>query len=185
MRYLLPVVVGAGVALGLVLSRTASAAPAQAGHYPPFSPELTSLFARAAPLVSVPVSWASEEGLHHLIRRESAGWVGRPNGSGYPGISSPDRRAEWPSIWAELRQGTKRKCRNGGSPSSDCYPDCYCSASGLGQLLLGNVDSYYPQGRAGIGDAANEAAGMMAYIRERYGTPIEAWRRYGTEFAGY
>mgnify|MGYP003467014399 CR=1 FL=1 len=49
------------------------------------------------------------------------------------------------------------------------------SATGLGQLLLSNVDKYYPNGRAGIGDPVQEAAGMLAYIKDRYGSPDVAW----------
>jgi SLT domain-containing protein len=59
------------------------------------------------------------------------------------------------------------------------------SASGLGQLLLANVDEHYPDGRAGIGDPLNEAAGMLSYIKKRYGNPDEAWRMYGRYHEGY
>ncbi len=59
------------------------------------------------------------------------------------------------------------------------------SATGLGQLLLSNVDRYYPDGRQGIGDPLQEAAGMLRYIQDRYGTPDNAWRLYGTRHEGY
>ena len=36
-------------------------------------------------------------------------------------------------------------------------------------------DKYYPKGRAGIGDPVQEAAGMLAYIKDRYGSPEVAW----------
>jgi SLT domain-containing protein len=53
------------------------------------------------------------------------------------------------------------------------------TASGLGQLLLSNVDKYYPDGRNGIGDALNEAVGMLRYIHDRYGSPEVAGSVYG------
>ena len=51
--------------------------------------------------------------------------------------------------------------------------------------MLSNVDRYYPDGRAGIGDPVNEAAGMLAYIRDRYGNPDNAWSQYGVHHEGY
>lgn len=53
------------------------------------------------------------------------------------------------------------------------------TASGLGQLLLSNVDKYYPDGRKGIGDPINESVGFMRYIADRYGNPDVAREMYG------
>lgn len=135
--------------------------------YPPHSAEARELFARAARLVGLPEAWASSQGLHEILRRESAGVVGRPN---YTYGARAKDRTTWPSVHAELRAG-KITAKS--------------SATGLGQLLLRNVDLYYPTGRAGIGDALSEAAGMLRYIAARYGTPDNAWAQYGKHHEGY
>lgn len=53
------------------------------------------------------------------------------------------------------------------------------TVSGLGQLLLSNVDKYYPNGRKGIGDPVSEAVGFMRCIEDRYGNPDVAASVYG------
>ncbi|HBP21330.1 MAG TPA: hypothetical protein DEA08_26520 [Planctomycetes bacterium] len=136
-------------------------------QYPAFSNEAKQLFAAAARLIGVPESWAYSNGLHQILFKESKGWVGIPNYS--YGRRKTDHSA-WASVHEELRRGRIR---------------ARSSATGLGQLLLSNVDKYYPQGRAGIGDPLNEAAGMLAYIRDRYRTPARAWALYGKRHEGY
>lgn len=136
-------------------------------RYAPGSPEQISLFTQAARLVGLPTVWAASSGLINILKRESDGWVGRPN------FTYGDRardKSQWGSVLEELRLGiyTARS-----------------SATGLGQLLLTNVDKYYPSGRRGLGVPVEEAAGMLRYIKDRYGTPENAWAKYGTEFAGY
>ncbi|MFH1812530.1 MAG: LysM peptidoglycan-binding domain-containing protein [Pseudomonadota bacterium] len=135
--------------------------------YTPHSERAVALFREAAHLAGVPESWASSPALHNLLQRESRGRVGVPNYTYGRRASNP---ARWPEIHAELRRG-RRTARS--------------SATGLGQLLLKNVDRYYPAGRAGIGDPVQEAAGMLAYIKDRYGTPENAWRQYGRHHEGY
>ena len=139
----------------------------QQERYAPFSAEARQLFVAAARLIGVPEEWAHSNGLHQILKRESDGWVGIPN---YTYGSRKSNRSAWASVHEELRRGRKR---------------AKSSATGLGQLLLGNVDKYYPQGRAGIGDALNEAAGMLAYIKDRYRTPARAWSLYGKLHEGY
>jgi spore coat assembly protein SafA len=135
--------------------------------YEPGSPEARALFRDAARLAGVPESWADSAGLHNILRRESGGKVGVPNYTYGARARDP---SQWGSVHDELRSGriTARS-----------------SATGLGQLLLSNVDRYYPAGRAGIGDPVQEAAGMLRYIQDRYGTPDNAWRLYGTRHEGY
>lgn len=137
------------------------------GTYPPGSQEQVALFQEAARQIGVPESWASDPGLINILRRESGGRVGVPNYTYGARAGDP---SQWGSVHDELRAGriTARS-----------------SATGLGQLLLRNVDTYYPSGRAGIGNPVEEAAGMMAYIRDRYGSPAEAWRQYGVNHEGY
>lgn len=168
------IIIGAAASL-LVLARKAAAQGSTAPgkvypgkeRYPPFSGEAISLFQRAAIKAGLPADWATSFGLHSILKRESDGYVGRPNYT-YGARSSDSSR--WSEVWAELKKGSKTT---------------KSSATGLGQLILGNVETYYPTGRAGIGNALEEAVGMLRYIKARYGTPDNAWAKYGTEFAGY
>ncbi len=135
--------------------------------YPPGSAEQVALFQEAARLIGVPEAWASDRGLVRLLQAESGGRVGIPNYTYGQRHRDP---SQWSAVHDELRAGriTARS-----------------SATGLGQLLLSNVDRHYPSGRAGIGDPLEEAAGMLSYIRSRYGNPATAWARYGTVHEGY
>ncbi len=135
--------------------------------YTPGSPEARQLFTEAARMAGLPPEWGNSEALHNILRRESGGQVGRPNYTYGARARDP---SQWGSIHDELKNGriTARS-----------------SATGLGQLLLSNVDKYYPNGRAGIGDPLQEAAGMLRYIKDRYGSPENAWRLYGTRHEGY
>lgn len=132
----------------------------QKERYAPGSTEQVALFTSAAFQAGVPTSWASSSALIGVLKGESDGWVGQPNYT--YGARSRDHSL-WPSVWAELKAGQR-------TTSS--------SATGLGQLILENVDRYYPGGRAGIGNATAEAVGMLRYIKDRYGSP-EAAYAYG------
>lgn len=135
--------------------------------YAPGSAEQIQLFRKAAELAGVPESWASDAALMNVLAAESAGQVGIPN---YTYGWRQDHPACWPKIHNELRAGIDSSgiLRDGRLVKS--------TATGLGQLLLGNVDDHYPSGRAGIGVAVEEAAGMLSYIKDRYGEPVWAWR---------
>lgn len=137
------------------------------GVYPPGSAEQVALFEKAADIAGVPKSWARSDALQHLLASESAGKVGVPNYTYGDRAKNP---AEWSKIHEELRNG-KITAKS--------------SATGLGQLLAKNVDKYYPSGRRGIGDPVEEAAGMMGYIKDRYGTPEKAWSQYNKLHEGY
>jgi LysM repeat protein len=139
----------------------------QLQRYEPNSPEAVRLFTEAARQAGLPPEWGSSSALHNILRRESGGQVGRPN---YTYGSRGRDPSQWAGIHQELRDGriTARS-----------------SATGLGQLLLSNVDRYYPNGRAGIGDPMSEATGMLNYIKDRYGSPERAWALYGTRHEGY
>ncbi|HLC82161.1 MAG TPA: hypothetical protein VJH68_05890 [Candidatus Nanoarchaeia archaeon] len=146
----------------------ASTAACQA-QYKPFSQSAKSLFAEVAPLAGVPRSWAYSSGLHSILSQESEGLVGVPNYSikdqyGKPAKNNPEL---WSGIHHLIRQGEK-----GSSRASS-------SATGLGQLLATNADTFYPSGRVGIGDCREEAVGMLRYIKAAYGSPSKAWNCYG------
>jgi hypothetical protein len=133
-----------------------------AERYAPFTAAASALF---APLAGGFGSgtWgdpATTEGqaLHTLLKRESGGYVGRPN---YTYGVRARKFTKWAEIHAELKAGRRTATS---------------SATGLGQLILRNVDAYYPSGRSGIGVASEEAYGMLAYIRDRFGSPTAALR---------
>jgi LysM repeat protein len=147
--------------------QTGNGGAPQLNRYEPFSPEAKALFSEAAAVAGVPASWANSSGLHNILRRESNGKVGVPN-------YTYGARARDPSRWAEVHNELK-----------DGRITARSSATGLGQLLLNNVERYYPNGRAGIGNPVEEAAGMLSYIKDRYGNPDNAWRLYGTRHEGY
>ena len=135
--------------------------------YPPRSPEAIALFSEAARVAGLPVEWARSEGLHEIIDAESDGWVGRPNytynGVRGRGFNQPSRRDEWPEVWTEIQSGVH-------ATSS--------TATGIGQMIVGNVERFYPDGLDGIADPLNEAVGMLRYIQHRYDTPDKAWEFY-------
>jgi LysM repeat protein len=155
----------AGAATGA--SRATSSRNAPFGHYPPFSAAARALFRSAARSAGLPESWGDANGLHQILNKESKGKVGIPN-------YTYGRRRNNPARWGEIHNELKRGRIGARS-----------SATGLGQLLLANVDRYYPSGRRGIGDPHEEAVGMLRYIADRYGTPARAWRLYGTRHEGY
>lgn len=143
-------------------------------RFAPGSPEQITLFEQAARLIGVSADWASSQGLIKILKHESDGWVGRPN---YTYGDRAKNKNLWAVVVAELQAGVT---------------STRSSASGLGMLLLSNVEKYYPNGRKGVGVPLDEAAGMLSYIKSRYGTPDAAWARasakaasLGKEYAGY
>lgn len=150
--------VWAWAALGLGVLGMATDTPKR---YRPKSPELTALLAAAAAQAGLPASWASDPATHELIRRESGGWVGRPNYT----IPGAGNKAAWPSIWAQLRSGAK-------IPGAS-------DAAGLGQLLPANMDALAPSGRRGYGVAIEEAIAFLRYVNQRYGSPAVAVSMHG------
>ena len=131
-------------------------------RYPPGAYVTERLFTEAAAIAHVPSSWAKSTALTALLNAESDGITGRPNYT--YGNRSPRE------VRAELRAG---------------IISATSSASGLGQLLLSNVETYYPSGRAGVGNPLEEAVGMLRYIQARYGSPEQAWAQYNTHHEGY
>jgi peptidoglycan hydrolase-like protein with peptidoglycan-binding domain len=126
------------------------------GQYEPEHAATKALFRGAAQAAGLPESWADSDALHRILFKESNGRVGIPNYTYGSRKSLPSR---WAQVRAELLAGYKTE---------------RSSATGLGQLTLPNVEAYYPDGAAGIGDPHNEAVGMLRYIEGRYGTPEAA-----------
>jgi hypothetical protein len=136
-------------------------------RFAPHSKKAKRLFRAAAAIAGVPQSWAGSRGLHNILSSESNGVVGIPNYT--YGSRKADRR-QWPKIHDEIKRGILT---------------AVSSATGLGQLLNYNVRSYYPAGVRGIGVPIQEAAGMLRYIKSRYGSPERAWHLYNTLHEGY
>ena len=137
-----------------------------AERYAPYTAALTALLSAAvahplAVAAGADPTWAvpdnlEGQALHELIARESGGYIGRPN---YTFKERARKYSEWAVIHAELRANQLTTVS---------------SATGLGQLIVANVDTFYPNGRAGIGQASDEAVGMVRYIANRYTQPFEA-----------
>gem|GEM_PF-1313816 len=134
-------------------------------EFVPGSLEAKQLFQAAcqASGLGVAEEWWNNDKLHTLLRKESAGKVGCLNYTmrGKNSISEED-------------------FRNRAINSTRKNPTQYAStASGLGQMILTNVDTYYPNGRRGIGDPLQEAVGLIRYIYDRYGDPTTACDMHG------
>lgn len=126
----------------------------------PWSKEAVVLFTAAAQVANLPKDWWGWETIHRILARESNGWVWRLNYT-----------IQWMSP-DDFKQRANSSMSNNPIWTRS-------TASWLGQLLLSNVDKYYPDGRRGIWDALNEAVGMLRYIQDRYGNPDIAWSVYG------
>ena len=132
-------------------------------QFKPGSSEALELFGKAARYLGLPEEFGTSDDLQYILDRESKGIVGKPNYTF--GESHKNKNAnEWAGIWDRLRKG-------------EIWTRS--TATGLGQLLSRNAKRYYPDGLQGIGDAFNEAVGMLSYIRKRYGSPEVARSVYG------
>ncbi len=146
--------------------------PLDQKKYAPGSAEAQQLFAKAARDNGMPEEWGKSPGLHSVLGKESGGIVGRLNYTFKAvakrmGTSVDDPKfVGW--VHGKLRSGASAK--DFGIRST---------ATGLGQLLIGNVKKHYPGGISEIGKPEGEAAGMLAYMKSRYGTPDNAAAKYG------
>ena len=145
--------------------------------YTPYSKDAIALFSAAAELAGVPKSWADSDALHWILEKESNGIVGVPNYT----IKLPNgkRARDYPDKWSEIHRELRSGILKPGSSRARS------SATGLGQLLTSNVVRYYPEGMQGIGNPLQEAAGMLLYIQDRYGSPERAKQEYGKRHEGY
>ncbi len=128
--------------------------------FEPGSKDTVMLFKLGAKAAGISEAWATNQNLHAILGKESNGKVGVLNYT-----------IKGMSLDTFIR---KANSSTGSNPIG-----AKSTASGLGQLLLSNVDKHYPSGRRGIGDPIEEAAGFMNYIKERYGDPDVAWSVYG------
>ena len=148
-------------------------------YYAPGSAELSTLLSSATMLTGLPNSWASSSAMHELVRKESGGWVGRPNYT-WGTLSDPSSASRWPSeVWRPLKDLGPRDVPDWVKDLAKERGRQWSSATGLGQLLTSNAEKYYPSGMDGIGDPLEEAAGMLMYVADRYGDPDTAYAMHG------
>lgn len=133
------------------------------------TPEQIELFEAAANYAGLPTDWARHPALRYILHAESGdGWVGIPNFEWATwiksqGLNSSDHKS-WPAVWQVIRTGQARPSVTGISSH----------AAGLGQLQPSNMVKFQPDGLLGIGDAFNEAVGMLRYIQDRHHTMDQA-----------
>ena len=128
--------------------------------FTPGSKDAQVLFMAACQAADLPKDWCNKESLHRILSKESNGIVGRLNYT-----------IKWHSVESFKEQALSSSRNNPIGTRS--------TASWLWQLLLSNIDKYYPDGRKGIWDPLNEAVWMLRYIQDRYGNPDVAWSVYG------
>lgn len=137
----------------LNISREEIARIRQIKRFTPWERDTIILFKIAAKIWWLPESWAENQNLHYILWKESEWMVWRLNYT---------IKWLWTDRFKELVL-SKPKNRNPIWAKS--------TASWLGQLLLGNIDIYYPSWRNWIWDPIEEAIWFMRYIKERYGNP--------------
>ena len=128
--------------------------------FPPHSQIAKQLLKIAAKVAWLPESWATDKNIHFILDKESKREVGVLNHKLRSKKISKDtfkkRAVSRQRIWSRS------------------------TASGLWQLILANVDAYYPSWRKWIWNPIEEAVGFLRYIKARHKTPERAasfWRR--------
>ena len=130
-------------------------------RFPPNSTDAKLLLKIAAQSANIDISWSENKKIHEIMGKES--WGGQ--------VGILNYTVKWMS-------GSEFK-RRALASKKDNPIGSYSTASWLGQLLLCNVDLYYPSWRHGIWDPIDEAIWFLKYVKDRYGTPDEASRIYG------
>jgi hypothetical protein len=144
---------------------------------------------KANPITSVPGQQSGAPG--------NAGLLGAPGSGAAPGggTSTQNQRlgqfmaagygwtgAEWTALnnIVEGESGWDNQIYNGGTVGGPYQPD---KAYGIAQALShGNNGAPYPQGNAGnppgaggTSSASAQISWLLSYIKQRYGTPSQAW----------
>lgn len=130
-------------------------------RFNPRSKETQILFRVALQAAWLPEEWYKSPWLHSILERESAWKVGALN------------------YTINRMEQTEFKRRALANPRNTNPIWAKSTASWLWQLLLSNVDKYYPDWRNGIWNPLSEAVGFVRYIVDRYWTPEIAWSVYG------
>lgn len=132
--------------------------------FTPWSKDAQVLFLAACQSANLPLDWCNDESLHRILSKESNWVVWRLN---YTIKWHTPESFKWEAV----------------NSTSNNPIWARSTASGLWQLLLSNVDKYYPDWRSGIWDPLNEAVWMLRYINDRYWTPDIAWSVYWKEWS--
>lgn len=128
--------------------------------FPPESPEATKMLKLACCYSGLPINWATNESTHKILWKESAwGTVGILNYT-----------IKWMNLDTYKSKALSSKSDNPIWSKS--------TASWLWQLLLSNIDKYYPSWREWIWDPIEEAVWYLRYIHDRYWNPDIAWKAY-------
>lgn len=130
-------------------------------RFRPRSKEAQILFRVALQASGLPESWYNSPALHNILERESNWkvWV-----------------LNYTINWMDTNYFKNRAL---SYPHNDNPIGSKSTASWLWQLLLSNVDKYYPDWRNWIWNPVSEAVWFIRYIVDRYGTPEIAWSVYG------
>lgn len=125
----------------------------------PLSKEAITLFTIACRIANIDESWAINPYLHKILSNESA-WV----------VGILNYTIKWISMSEYKEKVLNSNKKNPiGSKST---------ASWLWQLLLSNIDQFYPNGRKWIWNPIEEAVGFIKYIEDRYWNPDIAMSVY-------
>jgi len=121
------------------------------------------LFKIACRVAGINESWAENPHLHKILSNESAWIVGNLNYT-----------IKWMSLWEYKNRALSSNNKNPIWSKS--------TASGLGQLLLSNIDKFYPNWRKWIWNPIEEAVWFIKYIEDRYWNPDIAisvyWKKW-------
>jgi hypothetical protein len=115
--------------------------------------------------------------LDKLLEAEAFnGWVGIPNfryNDTYNDINNPENRAKWPEIAVKASNRVGGHWYTNNESPNDRNVILGSTATGLGQLTIGNVIEYGDKNRYYSTDpktkAKAEAAAMLAYVIDTYG----------------
>lgn len=129
-------------------------------QYVPWSKECQILFLYACKAANLPKEWAFSESLHRLISKESNGRVWIMNYTFKYKVSSPEQFKE---------VAVKNEWASSGQISRSL--GVRSNATWLWQMLISNVDKYYPDWRKWIWVPISEAIWMLKYIEDRYWNP--------------
>lgn len=128
-------------------------------EFNPWTKDAQMLFLAACQSANLPPDWCNKESLHRILSRESNWKVWRLNYT-----------IKWENPESFKEKATSSTWNNPIWAKS--------TASWLWQLLLSNVDKFYPDWRNWIWDSLNEAVWMLRYIKDRYWNPDVAWEVY-------
>ncbi len=160
--------------------------PGQLAKLPPTNPEkaadLWKLFSSAIEKYGqqawIPLDWANRDALHKVVMKESWGITGRLNYTFWAVAKRMGKSIDDPQFITFVHNKLKSWATAGDFGIRS-------TATGIGQLLKGNVEKYYPDGLQWIWDPDNEAIGMLRYIKDRYGTPENVLNHYNKHHEGY